>query len=98
MTISEPAVVLVLRGVNAFSRMETFICKQPTTAYTSASVTASNSRPAPLDRIMSPTPQLAYLQASLFFREHELYADDASRPLLSYLPPPLNTRDTHEQK
>ena len=75
----------------------------PSSSSSSSSPGASQSAhsaaaSAPLDRIMSPTPQLAFLQASLFFREHEVFADDTARPLLPYLPPPLNTRDTAEQR
>ena len=77
--------ILVLRAVSAFERMQSIIALKslPHAAHV-----------PPLDRIMSPTPQLAHLQASIFFREHELFADDDVRTMLPYLPPPISTRHT----
>ena len=79
-SLPEPAVVLVLRGVNAFKRLDFLIRVQP----------ASKSTPGPgpsLERILSATPELAYRQTMLFFQDKELFADDAARTLLKYLPP-----------
>jgi hypothetical protein len=38
---------------------------------------------------MSPTPELAFRLISVFFGDHELFADNDARPLLPYLPPTL---------
>ena len=88
--LTEPAVILVLRGVNAFERMQSIIALK-STPHTTHGI-------PPLDRIMSPTPQLAHLQASIFFREHELFADDDVRKMLPFLPPPISTRQTDSEK
>ena len=41
----------------------------------------------PLDRMVSPSPELAYRLVSLFFFDRELFADNENRPLMPYLPP-----------
>ena len=58
--IPEPAVVLVLRGMNAFRRLNMFLYPQ------------SGGRPTgqvvSLDKLMSPTVELAYRQVNFFFQ------------------------------
>lgn len=71
--------VLVLRGVNAFKRLESFVNPPVNPLDLRADV--------PLDRILSPTPQLAFCQARLFFHDHELMGDDDVRTLKDFLPP-----------
>ncbi|XP_074653052.1 dynein axonemal assembly factor 8-like [Tubulanus polymorphus] len=87
---SEPAMILVVRGENAFQRVENIIV--PKSIY---QVTDSN---LPLDKMMSATPELAYRYATMFFHERELWSDPSSRPLLPYLPPSRFTASESDKK
>jgi len=74
--VLEPALIVALRGVDAFARLEALVVP-----------TCGPSSPRNLEHIISPTPQLAFRLISIFFGDHELFADDDARPLLPYLPP-----------
>ena len=70
---------MVLRGINAFQRLESLINSQSPAALLSQSSSTQ--------KLMSPTPEAAYRQAALFFHDRELFPDPKSRSLLPYLPP-----------
>ncbi|XP_060073808.1 dynein axonemal assembly factor 8-like [Ylistrum balloti] len=71
----EPALILVLRGINGFEKLNSVI--------TNLSHNPQNSH---IDYLMSQTPEEAYSFARSFFTERELFADPQSRSLLPYLP------------
>ncbi|XP_064651155.1 dynein axonemal assembly factor 8-like [Lineus longissimus] len=75
---SEPALVLVVRGVNAFQRLSNIIATKTPPQSTNHTI--------PLEKLMSPSPELAYDYTTKFFHDRELYPDPQMRPLLSYLP------------
>jgi hypothetical protein len=81
-----PALVVVLRAVDAFRRLESIVCPSSPISHASA-VTPRRS----LEHVMSPTPELAYRLAAMFFDDRELFADNEMRPLLPYLPPLMAT-------
>ncbi|XP_028670098.2 dynein axonemal assembly factor 8 isoform X2 [Erpetoichthys calabaricus] len=68
---SSSALVVALRRVNGFAVLRELLQD------------SSNG----LEKLMSPTPELAFRQAALFFTEQELLSDDFARPLLKFLPP-----------
>ncbi|CAH1795909.1 unnamed protein product [Owenia fusiformis] len=74
---SEPAVILAVRGINAFQRLENYILSKP-----------GGLKGQSLDKLMSVTPELAYRQITMFFQSWELFSDPQARSLLPYLPPP----------
>ncbi|KAK3592482.1 hypothetical protein CHS0354_014980 [Potamilus streckersoni] len=76
--ITEPALVLALRGVDAFAKLSSVVQSCPTTG----KVESSGHQ----DMLMSRTAEEAYTYIRLFFTERELFADPESRPLLPYLP------------
>ncbi|MGH0165376.1 UNVERIFIED_CONTAM: hypothetical protein FKN15_048735 [Acipenser sinensis] len=69
---SGPALVCALRRVDGFAVLHRLLQDS-----------SSN-----LDRVVSPTPELAFRQAALFFTDRELIPDPSARPLLNFLPPP----------
>ena len=71
--MTEPALVLVLRGINAFKRLEQVVPRP-------------DSKGDHMDYIMSRTAEEAYAFTRAFFTDKELYGDPQSRPLLPYLP------------
>jgi len=79
--------VVVLRGVDAFRRLESAI---------SPSQTSSRS-PQSLEHVMSPTPELAFRLSAIFFGDDELFPDNEARPLLPYLPPVQLVKATQDQ-
>jgi len=83
-----PALVVVVRGVDAFRHLESIFCpSQP----------PSDKSERSLERVMSPTPEVAFWLVTLFFGDDELFADDEARPLLLYLPPVSLSKATHDQ-
>ncbi|XP_076109890.1 dynein axonemal assembly factor 8-like isoform X2 [Mytilus galloprovincialis] len=70
---TEPALVLVLRGINAFKRMEQVIPRP-------------DPKSGHMDYLMSRTAEEAYSFTRAFYTDKELYGDPHSRPLLPYLP------------
>ncbi|XP_013420923.1 uncharacterized protein LOC106181165 isoform X1 [Lingula anatina] len=78
---SEPAVVLLLRGINAFKRVSSIISSK------TQQTTATGGQQLSLEKLMSPTPEIAYRQMTLFFRDLELFPDPHARPLLHFMPP-----------
>ena len=79
--------MVVLRGLDAFRRLESILCaSQP-----------SGKSPRSLEHVMSPTPELAFRLMSLFFSDDELFADNEARPLLPYLPPVTLFTTTQDQ-
>jgi len=83
--VAGPALVAVLRGLDAFRHLESMLCP------TQPSVRSPGRS---LEHIMSPTAELAFRLAALFFSDDELYADDEARPLLPYLPPTPQSKTT----
>lgn len=73
-----PALVVVLRGFDAFRRLETVL---------QTSSQNSGKSPRSLEHVMSATPEVAFRLAALFFNDDELFADNEARPLLPDLPP-----------
>ncbi|XP_041735690.1 dynein axonemal assembly factor 8 isoform X3 [Coregonus clupeaformis] len=70
---SSPALVCALRRVDAFATLRRLLPRDYT---------------GNLNILMSPTPELAFRQASLFFSHGEMIPDHSVRPLLKFLPPP----------
>jgi len=69
--------VVVLRGLDAFRRLESAVCPSP----------VSGRSQRTLEYVMSPTPEVAFRLSAIFFSDDELFADNDARPLLPYLPP-----------
>lgn len=79
--------MVVLRGVDAFRRLESAV-------YPSQSGSRCQHS---LEHVMSPTPELAFRLMTILFSNDELFADDEARPLLPYLPPmPLANTTRHQ--
>ncbi|XP_078274069.1 dynein axonemal assembly factor 8 [Rhinoraja longicauda] len=83
--VSSPALVCVLRRVDAFTALTEMLAA----AKGRASVMQENI--VSLERVMSPTPELVFRQAALFFTDQELISDPSARPLLNYLSPSLRS-------
>ncbi|XP_033757946.1 uncharacterized protein LOC117340288 isoform X2 [Pecten maximus] len=71
----EPALVLVLRGIGGFEKLNSVINNL-----------SQNSQSGHIDYLMPHTPEEAYSFARSFFTDRELFADPHSRSLLPYLP------------
>lgn len=84
---SEPCLVLALRGVNAFAKLETIVQPRPTP---SASKTNFD-----LETIHARTAEEAYSYIRLFFTERELFSDPLARPMLPYIPQFQTRHDLH---
>ncbi|CAG2255348.1 unnamed protein product [Mytilus edulis] len=82
---TEPALVLVLRGINAFKRMEQVIPRP-------------DPKSGHMDYLMSRTAEEAYSFTRAFYTDKELYGDPHSRPLLPYLPlsKVVHTQTSHD--
>ena len=80
---SSPALVLALRGVNAFVRLRRFL-----DSYSDLSKQKLANDSVPLDVLMSCTPELACRQLSVIFFDRELFSDQSARRNLHLLPPP----------
>ena len=80
---SSPALVLALRGVNAFVRLRRFL-----DSYSDLSKQKLANDSVPLDVLMSYTPELACRQLSVIFFDRELFSDQSARRNLHLLPPP----------
>ena len=78
-----PALVLALRGVNAFTRLQRFVDSH---LDLSKSKRATDS--ISFDMLMSCTPELACRQLSVVFFDRELFSDQSARRNLHLLPPP----------
>ena len=78
-----PALVLALRGVNAFARLHLFVDSH---SDLSKSKRATDS--VSFDMLMSCTPELACRQLSVIFFDRELFSDQFARQNLHLLPPP----------
>ncbi|XP_048465465.1 dynein axonemal assembly factor 8 isoform X3 [Rhincodon typus] len=90
--VSSPALVCVLRRVDAFKALAAVL----TTPKARASL--FNENYGTLEKVMSPTPELAFRQAALFFADRELMSDSGARPLLKYLSPSLRSGITKPDK
>ncbi|XP_036421409.1 uncharacterized protein LOC118804902 [Colossoma macropomum] len=69
---SSPALVCALRRLQAFGTLRRLL---------------PQDYPGNLSALMSPTPEMAFRQAALFFAEAELIPDHSSRTMLKFLPP-----------
>lgn len=78
-----PALVLALRGVNAFTRL-----RRSLDSHLDLSKSKLATDSISLDMLMSCTPELACRQLSVVFFDRELFADQAARRNLHLLPPP----------
>ncbi|XP_070703582.1 dynein axonemal assembly factor 8 [Pempheris klunzingeri] len=76
--MSSPALVCALSRVNAFLSLRRLL---------------PHGYPGNHSVLMSPTPEVASRQASLFFFEHEMTPDRSVRPLLERLPQICGTND-----
>nr|XP_014351953.1 PREDICTED: uncharacterized protein LOC106706083 [Latimeria chalumnae] len=79
---SGTALLCVLRRINAFATL-TQILKS--CMFKGSMV---NNCYGNLESVMSPTPEMAFRQAAMFFTDKELISDPSSRPLLKYIPLP----------
>ncbi|XP_071503369.1 dynein axonemal assembly factor 8-like [Diadema antillarum] len=82
---SSPAAVCMLRGINAFHHVRSML-KIPThpTEFRRGSGSGGDLG---LERLMSASAEIAFRQAAMFFRDHELFADPSMRANLPYQPP-----------
>ena len=80
---SGPALVLALRGVDAFVRLQRFVESHSdlTKAKLSKDIISQ-------EMLMSCTPELACRQLSVVFFDRELFSDQSARRNLHLLPPP----------
>ncbi|XP_067912833.1 dynein axonemal assembly factor 8 isoform X2 [Heterodontus francisci] len=90
--VSSPALVCVLRRVGAFKALAAIL----TATKPRASLFKENH--SNLEKVMSPTPELAFRQAALFFTDRELMSDPGARPLLMYLSSSLRSGNTKAGK
>ncbi|XP_078095950.1 dynein axonemal assembly factor 8 [Mustelus asterias] len=90
--VSSPALMCVLRRVNAFKILAAIL----SASKPRASLFKENH--SNLEKMMSPTPELAFRQAALFFTDRELMSDPEARPLLKYLSPCLRSGNTKLDK
>ncbi|XP_033096737.1 uncharacterized protein LOC117101002 isoform X3 [Anneissia japonica] len=80
---ANPVVICIMRGINAFQRVQTFLG-----IHLSAQSASSNSQS--LEKLLSPTAELAYRQTVIFFSDRELFSDPSVRMNLQYQPPLRN--------
>jgi len=79
--------VLALRGVNAFAKLESIVQPRPSpTAITSS---------FELETIHARTAEEAYSYIRLFFTERELFSDPLARPMLPYIPQYQTRHEMH---
>lgn len=78
-----PALVLALRGVDAFARLQSFL-----QSHSDLSKSKIPKDSISLDMLMSCTPELACRQLSVIFFDKELFSDQSARRILHLLPPP----------
>ena len=78
-----PALVLVLRGVDAFTRLQHFV--ESHSDLTKPKIPKDSIGQ---DMLMSCTPELACRQLSVIFFDRELFCDQSARRNLHLLPPP----------
>lgn len=78
---SQPSLICILRGIDAFQRVHTTL-KTPITPRSRRQL-----QEEALKVVMSSSPEIAYRQAAHFFRDHELFADPSMRENLRYFPP-----------
>jgi len=76
--------VAVVRGVDAFRRLECVLSASQTSHSGSGACRSQHS----LEHVMSATPEMALRLTAMLFIDDELFADDELRPMLPYLPPP----------
>ncbi|KAJ1097248.1 hypothetical protein NDU88_002373 [Pleurodeles waltl] len=80
--VSSPALISVLRRVNAFAALA-----ETLKALASPSSKLASSHGS-LQRVMASTPEIAFRQAELFFTDKDFVSDARSRPALKYISPP----------
>ncbi|XP_077985176.1 dynein axonemal assembly factor 8-like [Glandiceps talaboti] len=80
--MSSPTLICVFRGINAFQQLHSVL-----NIPKSVTGLKTTLRSSPLTTLMSPSAEVAYRQAAMFFHDRELYADPTMRPNLKYLPP-----------
>lgn len=78
-----PTLVLALRGVDAFARLQRFV-----ESHADSSKLKISKDVIQLDMLMSCTPELACRQLSVIFFDRELFSDQSARQNLHLLPPP----------
>ncbi|XP_022110175.1 uncharacterized protein LOC110989830 [Acanthaster planci] len=78
---SNPALVCVVRGLNAPQLVQSILGTSPVTGALPGKGIAN------LECIVSMSAEAAFRQATLFFRDQELFADPTMRLNLPYLPP-----------
>ena len=81
---SSPALIIALRGTDAFSRVSHFINSHKNSSILKPGKKDGNS----LDMFVSCTPELAYRQLAVIFFDRELFSDQSARRSLHLLPPP----------
>ena len=78
-----PALVLALRCVNGFARLQRFV-----DSHSDSSKSTRTTDSISFDMLMSCTPELACRQLSAIFFDRELFSDQSARRNLHLLPPP----------
>ncbi|XP_060589717.1 dynein axonemal assembly factor 8-like [Ruditapes philippinarum] len=83
---TEPCLVLALRGVNAFAKLESVVQPRPS---------PTSGQQFNLDMIHARTAEEAYTYTRLFFTERELFSDPLARPMLPYIPMYHSKHESH---
>ncbi|KAH9504288.1 hypothetical protein Btru_064554 [Bulinus truncatus] len=78
---SEPALILILRGVNIIHNLRTTLERQD-----SQQTSHGNKKEKNLHWLMSHNSSESEIYTRLFFHQHELYPDPLARTLLPFLP------------
>ena len=84
---SNPALVCVVRGINAFQNVREQLGIATTSPPQS---TVHGGSKLSLEVIVAPSAETAFRQATLFFRDQELFSDPSMRVNMPYLPPLRN--------
>lgn len=83
---NEPCLVLALRGVDAFAKLNSVVQPRPT---------SKTDQDFSLDMIHSRTAEEAYTYIRQFFTERELFSDPLARPMLPYIPVYQSKHELH---
>ncbi|XP_078519163.1 dynein axonemal assembly factor 8 isoform X2 [Lissotriton helveticus] len=90
--VSSPALICVLRRINAFAALAETLKELTSPA---SKLGGSHGR---LQRVMSSTPEMAFRQAALFFTDKDFVSDARSRPALKYILPPSRGNRTEGEE
>ncbi|XP_052805856.1 dynein axonemal assembly factor 8-like isoform X2 [Mya arenaria] len=87
---NEPVLVLAVRGVDAFRKLESVVPPRP-------SLLAPGAK-CDMEMIHARTAEEAYTYIRQFFTEKELFSDPFARPMLPYIPHFRSRHEVHSTK